>query len=726
MHTFFKILLFLTLLLVISTTKAQLLSQKELNKQPILSSLENIQIDEVYRLDLTELPVITKEDVKRFLQCKKLQELTISIDNWVELPQDLSVFEQLNRLEISTKNPVPLEETQQSNLIKLLGSLRHLDHFNSLSILQLSLKNTPKVSAQLCELKQLTVLRLKETNLENLPDCICRLTQLRQLYLSNNKLKTLPECLNQLENLDLLKLSFNQLKQLPSNWEGLDKLAILDLVSNDLIALPVSVGKLSNLLHLYVDYNQIKELPHSFVQLENLRNFSASHNQIRKLPLEIEKCRALKICHLDHNRLNDLPRGILDLKLDTLGLLYNDFSLEEKRSIEDIMPYASAISNEDWAIPTAPENLKNLSRYKNKNLRVSTLGEIYRAKKERDKRYIGRFRTAQIQDKYEQDTFYQAHHLQELYLETDSIGFPNIELDPFRNLQKLQVGYNRNQYYLDLLRMERHRKKQPKRKRFMHLPNQEENLANILGSLAKLEHFETLRITAIYLNEIPKEICEIKQLKHLYLIGLGLRKLPDCICELENLETIDLSYNGLSKLPDSIHQWQKLTILTLAYNKLQKLPESIGQLTQLKSIYLSENELSYLPPSIGNLKRLKIFGASNNRLQYLPEEFTNLDSLNTINLAYNYLKELPKEMGEFALLENLYLEANFLESLPRSMQNYKELDLFTLHSNAFSTKHVTRLKKVFPHAEIEDWRDQERREIQKMEEEEKRREEEKK
>lgn len=746
------ILLIILYLNYLCTTSAQVISQKELSKKTMFHTLEKIQTDQIYRLDLSNILVLTKGDLEKLSRCSNLQELKISVNNWVEFPQDLSALKHLNRLEILNEKNVTLNAVQEEVMLKLLNSLQNLEHFNTLSIQEVDLSKSTELQTALCQIKDLTVLELKETALKKLPDCVCELKNLRQLYLSNNQLKTIPKCLNQLTELDLLKLSFNQLKQLPDNLAGLDKLVMLDLVSNELVELPESIGDLPNLLHLYVDYNQISELPNRFTELRKLRSFSANYNQIQKLPLEIGKCEALKNLYLEHNELNDLPRTILDLDLKALNLLHNPFDIKEKWAIMELMPFATVISDEDWIIPKAPvNNFKNLKQ----PISFDDLDEIIEAKQKRHPLYEGSMRNTELQTKAQRDSFYQAHYLQELDLAIDSLGFPNLRLDTFKNLTTLTIYYRGDDDYGDsewkksIYRDENDKARIVRRKVILSKVDQQRRFSELLLSLKDLKYLETLRIEGFFMPEFPDEICTLKQIKKLDLEALKLKRLPDCICELENLEHIESTQNFFKTLPDSIHQLRNLEFMELtegylsslpksighlkklrylilytnrlqdlpeelakldsledlnvSRNRLKKLPQTIGKFQTLKTLKASSNYLVQLPKGIGESKVLEVLNVSNNQLQYLPEELANLENLDELNLSYNRLRKLPSRLGELPSLRILNLEVNLLESLPRSMQQYKKR--LYLESNLFSEEQIEQLRKVFPDAKLVDWRD---------------------
>jgi len=70
-----------------------------------------------------------------------------------------------------------------------------------------------------------------------------------------------------------------------------------------------------------------------------------------------------------------------------------------------------------------------------------------------------------------------------------------------------------------------------------------------------IQHPENvLRLDLHYqqLNNVPKEIAQLTNLKELYLWNNSISDLPDFLFELPNLRKIDLSGNNISIIPTSI------------------------------------------------------------------------------------------------------------------------------------------------------------------------------
>lgn len=121
------------------------------------------------------------------------------------------------------------------------------------------------------------------------------------------------------------------------------------------------------------------------------------------------------------------------------------------------------------------------------------------------------------------------------------------------------------------------------------------------------------------------------------IFGLSLKKLklaqvPSELSQFKNLKHLDLSHNKLEKLPDFIYTLQNLEELNLGKNKFQVLDTAVSQLHSLKKLILNRNQLETLPTSIYYLINLKTIDLWDNPIINLPEELTQLKNLKELHL----------------------------------------------------------------------------------------------
>jgi internalin A len=72
----------------------------------------------------------------------------------------------------------------------------------------------------------------------------------------------------------------------------------------------------------------------------------------------------------------------------------------------------------------------------------------------------------------------------------------------------------------------------------------------------------------------------------------------------KNKTTLNLRSKWLNELPKEIGELKNLTRLDLYENQLTILPKEIGELKNLISLYLSNNQLTQLPAQLGELENL--------------------------------------------------------------------------------------------------------------------------
>lgn len=142
-----------------------------------------------------------------------------------------------------------------------------------------------------------------------------KLRHLVSLDLSNNEISKLPECWDQVTCLRELNLAANQLTTLPRQFctGALAKsLRQLNLSLNLIELLPNFTCSLAALLHLNLAKNKLRALPPAFARLNQLQHLDASHNL-----------------------LTVLPGGLARLRLDSLELSGNSFSVQEPRVLRE-------------------------------------------------------------------------------------------------------------------------------------------------------------------------------------------------------------------------------------------------------------------------------------------------------------------------------------------------------------------------------------------------------
>jgi len=159
--------------------------------------------------------------------------------------------------------------------------------------------------------------------------------------------------------------------------------------------------------------------------------------------------------------------------------------------------------------------------------------------------------------------------------------------------------------------------------------------------IGKLINISTLTLTSNKLLQIPIEIKNLENLRHLNLSNNQLKILPeDLFFKLNQLETLNLSNNLLEQCPLFYgDNNKKLAIINLSHNQLQILPDFPQQLENLSQIDLSYNQFQIFPNTILHLNSLKIISIDSNQLTEIPNELSQLHKLKELRFKSNPLKD---------------------------------------------------------------------------------------
>ncbi|CAF1593892.1 unnamed protein product [Adineta ricciae] len=211
-------------------------------------------------------------------------------------------------------------------------------------------------------------------------------------------------------------------------------------------------------------------------------------------------------------------------------------------------------------------------------------------------------------------------------------------------------------------------------------------IQRILPDIGQLINLEELDCSRNDIAEIPDNIRHCRSLQKLDFSGNPLaNNLPSGIIHLRQLRQLILNDVSLTELPREIGSLSNLCVLEIRENLLKTLPDSLVQLTRLESLDLGSNVLEQLPNHIGHLQSLKEFWLDSNELTELPRDIGQLKYLQCLDVSENKLTYLPDEIGQLESLTNLELSANHVEELPKTIGQLKErLLIMKINSNSLT------------------------------------------
>lgn len=168
---------------------------------------------------------------------------------------------------------------------------------------------------------------------------------------------------------------------------------------------------------------------------------------------------------------------------------------------------------------------------------------------------------------------------------------------------------------------------------------------NLKALPEKINQLTNLRNLALSFNDnlkvLPKEIVQLRKLQRLFLIGSNLQNLDFRGTKKQNLLSEGVS---IEEFPKEICQLVELKSLSLMGLKLEVLPKEIGDLTKLESLSLTGTMLKSLPKSINQLVNLQRLNLSfNKNLSTLPKEISQLNNLKLLDLSVCLFSEAEKQ-----------------------------------------------------------------------------------
>lgn len=114
-------------------------------------------------------------------------------------------------------------------------------------------------------------------------------------------------------------------------------------------------------------------------------------------------------------------------------------------------------------------------------------------------------------------------------------------------------------------------------------------------------------------------------------------EIPPEIFQLTNLKHLAVRRNGLWKVPDEIYFLKNLYSLDLGENRFFEIPESVLSLNWLKELYMDDTALAKIPLNIVRLIDLELLDLSSNQLVSLPYTFADLSNLNELMIDHNQM-----------------------------------------------------------------------------------------
>lgn len=152
----------------------------------------------------------------------------------------------------------------------------------------------------------------------------------------------------------------------------------------------------------------------------------------------------------------------------------------------------------------------------------------------------------------------------------------------------------------------------------------------------------------------------------------------EVLLQLSSLEELNLSATNLEQLPKGLVGLRQLRKINLSYNEFLDVEQvfTVLQEMNLTSISLEGCKLPFFPYQLAKIKLLNSLNISNNYIRDLPDNFSELTGLINLNIAMNYLDSIHAGLNTLPNLEILDLSFNtnvFIDHLINSKLDFPRL-----------------------------------------------------
>ena len=212
-------------------------------------------------------------------------------------------------------------------------------------------------------------------------------------------------------------------------------------------------------------------------------------------------------------------------------------------------------------------------------------------------------------------------------------------------------------------------------------PQEQKIYYSMRQALTEPDSVFRLEIVTKNLETVPKEVKELKNLRHANFSFNQLTSISKEVLSRPDLESLDLKHNEITRINRDLYDIETLIRLDISHNELSKIPRGIDDLRQLQELYLNNNRLKKLTKDLANLKRLKVLDLSENQITTLPVGNTSWRRIEKLDLSNNKLKELPYVMKSLRRLRYFDASHNQIKATPIALVGMRSLNYLDLSHN---------------------------------------------
>ncbi|KAL3747066.1 hypothetical protein ACJRO7_015927, partial [Eucalyptus globulus] len=517
--------------------------------------------------------------------CKKLAQLPNSIGSLMSLQRLLlsgccSLRQIPNSIgKLTSLTELDLQSTAIQELPESIGSLKELETLDASCCA--SLACIPNSIGDLASLSHLHLTSCEK--FAQLPNSISSLMSLQQLLLSGCcSLRQIPDSIGKLTSLTKLDLHCTAIEELPESISSLKKLETLNAsYCASLACIPNSIGDLASLSHLNLTGCEKRaQLPNSIGSLMSLqRLLLPGCCSLRQIPDSIGKLTSLTKLDLHSTAIEELPESIRSLKeLKTLNASYCASLAYIPSSIGDLASLSHLNLTGCGKLAQLPNSIGSLM-----SLQRLLLSGCYSLRQIPDS--IGNLTSLTQMD-------LQSTVIQEL---PESIGslkqLKNLDASCCASLARIPNSISSLMSLLQLLISECH------------------SLRQILDSIGKLTLMTMLHLKSTTVEELPKNIWNMQNLRMLDIRGTPIIELLDdqgILAKLQGLRASGWnnmeeppSNNGQLVLPNNhdLYKFKKLSelcsrVLALVLLKHLKIPPANNSIMDYQTTVFEDDSES--------------------------------------------------------------------------------------------------------------------------------------
>ncbi|XP_052800947.1 leucine-rich repeat and death domain-containing protein 1-like [Mya arenaria] len=268
----------------------------------VLGKLTNLQT-----LLLKDNPIQSLASSAIFPLSRTVSELSFSLDNFQNWPNELHFFRKLSKLYIDgwQKSSLPL-----SSFDGVEGTITWLE------ITRSRLDRIPAAVCHLNSIRHLEYVSNYDTKAPIFEPCNHNLSTVHYLSLRDNNLQYFPDVLSSFTSLGFLDVSGNNIRVIESDMiPAGSPLTHVNLSGNALQRVPSAINALTNLRSLFLDNNRITSIERfDLLNLSLLRSLDLSNNPLEYIsPGTFSSQTDFDVLNLQHTKLATIPPAVTSL-----------------------------------------------------------------------------------------------------------------------------------------------------------------------------------------------------------------------------------------------------------------------------------------------------------------------------------------------------------------------------------------------------------------------------